>query len=183
VATQVVDAMRDVVAHGTGTGAQQPAGVDVFGKTGTTDDFSDAWFTGCLPSYGVCITAWMGYRDSFLPDGSTHSMRGVEGVGEVFGGTLPANLFSVTAQGFRDRAAPVAPTTSAPAPSTSRYVPPPPTRRPAPSSSTPPSTSPRRTTATSAPATTSSAPPPVTVTPTPTQPSGSASSSGGPGLP
>jgi penicillin-binding protein 1A len=99
VADQVVTAMRSVVAYGTATRAQQPDGVDVFGKTGTTDDNTDAWFSGCLPAYSVCITTWMGYV-------KPAPMTRVEGVGPVQGGTLPAEMFAATADSFRADVAP-----------------------------------------------------------------------------
>ena len=98
VADQVVTAMRSVVAYGTATRAQQPNGIDVFGKTGTTDANTDAWFSGCLPAYSVCITTWMGYV-------KPTPMTRVEGVGPVQGGTLPAKIFATTADNFRSRAA------------------------------------------------------------------------------
>ncbi|MGH3744551.1 MAG: transglycosylase domain-containing protein [Mycobacteriales bacterium] len=98
VADQVVTAMRSVVAYGTATRAQQPDGIDVFGKTGTTDDNTDAWFSGCLPAYSVCITTWMGY---LKPSPMTH----VEGVGPVQGGTLPAKIFATTTDSYRAGAA------------------------------------------------------------------------------
>ncbi|HEX7354564.1 MAG TPA: transglycosylase domain-containing protein [Mycobacteriales bacterium] len=99
VADQVVSAMRGVVAYGTATRARQPAGIDVFGKTGTTDDNTDAWFTGCVPAYSVCITTWMGYV-------TPTPMTRVEGVGPVQGGTLPAEIFAATTAGFRASPAP-----------------------------------------------------------------------------
>ena len=49
---------RAVTAHGTGAGAAQlnhPVG----GKTGTTSDFTDAWFLGFSPS--VTCGVWVGY--------------------------------------------------------------------------------------------------------------------------
>lgn len=51
---------EDVVAHGTGATASQlhhPLG----GKTGTTNDFTDAWFLGFSPSYTCGV--WVGYDD------------------------------------------------------------------------------------------------------------------------
>ncbi|MBV9097377.1 MAG: hypothetical protein JO079_04900, partial [Frankiaceae bacterium] len=91
IADQVAAAMREVVDHGTGTAAQVP-GQTVIGKTGTTDNFTNAWFTGCTPS--LCISVWMGYNNEFLR-GRAHEMKNVEGVrGGVFGGTLPAQIFA-----------------------------------------------------------------------------------------
>src|SRR5207244_9831662 len=52
--------LADVVNSGTGFKARQegftlPAG----GKTGTTDDFHDAWFAGFTPS--LAATVWLGF--------------------------------------------------------------------------------------------------------------------------
>jgi penicillin-binding protein 1A len=50
--------LRQVTAHGTGAAAAQlnhPLG----GKTGTTSDFTDAWFIGFSPS--VTCGVWVGY--------------------------------------------------------------------------------------------------------------------------
>ena len=44
VAYEVTRILEDNVTSGTGTGAQ--IGVPVAGKTGTTDDYVDAWFVG-----------------------------------------------------------------------------------------------------------------------------------------
>ena len=84
VADQVVSAMRSVVTYGTGTGARGGAPHDLFGKTGTTDNFFDAWFVGCDPT--LCLVTWMGYN---LP----HEMALNGG---VFGGTLPADVYRNT---------------------------------------------------------------------------------------
>ena len=81
IADQVVSAMRSVVTYGTGKGAQGGAPHDLFGKTGTTDNFFDAWFVGCDPT--LCLVTWMGYN---LPHEMTIG-------GGVFGGTLPADVY------------------------------------------------------------------------------------------
>jgi penicillin-binding protein 1A len=57
---QVVDMMRSVVDVGSGRsirrlGFTRPAA----GKTGTTDSFNDAWFTGFTPSLSVSV--WTGF--------------------------------------------------------------------------------------------------------------------------
>ncbi len=58
--------MRNVVTGGTGTGAQR-VGVPVAGKTGTTNDSFDAWFSGFTPN--IVTSAWVGYDDYVLPMG------------------------------------------------------------------------------------------------------------------
>jgi membrane peptidoglycan carboxypeptidase len=54
------------------------------GKTGTTDNNTNAWFTGFTPQ--LCTSVWIGNvdRDETVSAG---------GVGEVFGGTLPAEVW------------------------------------------------------------------------------------------
>ena len=84
VAEQVVESLKDVVAYGTGRGAAVP-GKQVFGKTGTTDGYTNAWFAGCVPE--LCVVTWMGHTKA------RKEMRNVRGVRAVFGGTLPAKIF------------------------------------------------------------------------------------------
>lgn len=51
--------MRDVVRFGTGARAMQLKRQDLAGKTGTTNDQVDAWFTGFNPS--LVAIAWIGF--------------------------------------------------------------------------------------------------------------------------
>ncbi len=84
VAAQLTYALQGVVQHGTGTAAALGAR-PVAGKTGTAEDFKDAWFCGYVPQLVTCV--WVGY-----PKGEI-SLYNVEGVGEVAGGTLPAAIW------------------------------------------------------------------------------------------
>ncbi|HEY3381533.1 MAG TPA: PBP1A family penicillin-binding protein [Vicinamibacterales bacterium] len=60
VAFQMVSMLQDVVARGTATGVRQAGiGFPVAGKTGTTDDFRDAWFVGF--STAVVAGVWVGF--------------------------------------------------------------------------------------------------------------------------
>jgi len=63
------DMMRDVVDRGTATVVRRyvPASVPVAGKTGTTNDNTDAWFIGVAP--GIVAGVWMGF-DRPTPMGS-----------------------------------------------------------------------------------------------------------------
>ena len=70
--------LRGVVAFGTGT-AVRPLGRPVGGKTGTTNDFSDAWFVGFTPE--IVTAVWLG-TDQQRP----------RAVGEV-GGVAAAPIF------------------------------------------------------------------------------------------
>jgi penicillin-binding protein 1A len=73
-----------VVNRGTGRAAAVPGRVAA-GKTGTTQDFRDAWFIGSVN--GVLIGVWLGNDDN-LPMKS------------VMGGGLPARLFHDIAMGI-----------------------------------------------------------------------------------
>jgi penicillin-binding protein 1A len=57
-AWQMLSLLREVVDAGTGTGARA-AGVPAAGKTGTTDDYHDAWFVGFVP--GLAVGVWVGF--------------------------------------------------------------------------------------------------------------------------
>jgi penicillin-binding protein 1A len=74
VIIDMVSMMKQVVQAGTGTRAQI-AGVDIAGKTGTTNGYKDAWFNGYSGNY--VGTIWFGNDD----DTPTNNMTG---------GTLPA---------------------------------------------------------------------------------------------
>jgi penicillin-binding protein 1A len=76
--------LEDVVRVGTGTRAAVP-GVDVAGKTGTTDNYGDAWFVGFTPELAVAV--WVGYPDRLRP------MTTEFGGEPVTGGTLPAQIW------------------------------------------------------------------------------------------
>src|SRR5262249_28053597 len=58
VAVTVTHVLEENMLHGTGVGAHLAGRVDA-GKTGTTDDYADAWFCGYAPSLEA--TVWMGY--------------------------------------------------------------------------------------------------------------------------
>ncbi|HSS09533.1 MAG TPA: transglycosylase domain-containing protein, partial [Acidimicrobiales bacterium] len=84
--TDVVNyCLQRVVLYGTGTGAQ--FGKPVAGKTGTTTDFTDAWFIGYTPK--ITAAVWMGYPKSATP---MMNLRGTSG--GVQGGSIPASIFS-----------------------------------------------------------------------------------------
>jgi penicillin-binding protein 1A len=84
VAAQLTHALQGVVQYGTGTAASLGAR-PVAGKTGTAEDFKDAWFCGYVPQLATCV--WVGY-----PKGEI-SLYNVEGVAAVAGGTLPATIW------------------------------------------------------------------------------------------
>lgn len=67
-----------------GTGRLADIGRPAAGKTGTTNDFADAWFVGFTPDLATAV--WVGYPQGRIP------LRGIHG-GDVFGGTLPALIW------------------------------------------------------------------------------------------
>jgi penicillin-binding protein 1A len=83
VADQVTYALEGVIQHGTGTAAY--FGRPAAGKTGTAESFQDAWFCGYVPQLATCV--WVGYPKAEIP------LYNVEGVGSVFGGSLPAEIW------------------------------------------------------------------------------------------
>ena len=99
VAEQVVEAMAGVTEPG-GTARAARQDFQVWGKTGTTNDSTNAWFVGCSrEGRDVCIAVWMGYDDERCAGGLTRSCGGMEdvnGVEQVYGGTLPAAIYDRT---------------------------------------------------------------------------------------
>jgi penicillin-binding protein 1A len=84
IAAELTDALQGVVQHGTGTAAglgSRP----VAGKTGTAENFQDAWFCGYVPQLAACV--WVGYPRGEIP------LMNVEGFAQVFGGSLPAEIW------------------------------------------------------------------------------------------
>ncbi|MBL7759325.1 MAG: transglycosylase domain-containing protein [Sediminibacterium sp.] len=66
-AYSVIRMMQGVMTNGTGAGIWQydpPGGMEIAGKTGTTNDNSDAWFIGYTPQY--LAGGWVGCDDRFI---------------------------------------------------------------------------------------------------------------------
>jgi penicillin-binding protein 1A len=83
VADHVTWALQHVITEGTGTAAA--IGRPAAGKTGTGEEFQDAWFCGYVPQLAACV--WVGYPQGEIP------MENVEGFAGVFGGSLPALIW------------------------------------------------------------------------------------------
>jgi penicillin-binding protein 1A len=85
VAAKVTDVLEQNHRNGTGSLAASYFYSPAAGKTGTTDDFTDAWYCGITPALSTVV--WMGY-----PRGKI-SMRNIHGYYEIAGGTLPALMW------------------------------------------------------------------------------------------
>lgn len=62
VAWQMSDMLRSVITSGTGRRAMELGRSDLAGKTGTTNDYRDAWFAGFNAE--LVATAWIGFDDN-----------------------------------------------------------------------------------------------------------------------
>jgi len=84
-AAQMEAMLRGVVTNGTGSAAYVP-GMFTAGKTGTTQDYRDAWFIGY--ARGDIIAVWVGNDDN-TP------------MNKVTGGTVPAVIFKQIAEALQ----------------------------------------------------------------------------------
>lgn len=65
----VTDCLKGVLTKPWGTGRVAAIGWPAAGKTGTTDDWRDAWFVGCTPQLVTAV--WMGCdKEKTLPSGT-----------------------------------------------------------------------------------------------------------------
>jgi penicillin-binding protein 1A len=83
VADNMNKILTGVVEAGTGTAAK--IGRPAAGKTGTSEEYQNAWFVGYTPTLSTAV--WVGHKEGNIP------LRGVRGVGAVAGGTWPARLW------------------------------------------------------------------------------------------
>jgi penicillin-binding protein 1A len=88
VAYEVTDVLKGVITSGTGTAASIGCAGQA-GKTGTTDDYTDAWFVGYTPRFSTAV--WVGNPNARTSMGSG-----------AFGGTYAAPVwhdYMLAAQG------------------------------------------------------------------------------------
>ncbi len=84
-AFRAIEIMQQVMIRGTGTRARledRPSA----GKTGTTDNTENAWFTGFTTNLAACV--WMGYPEENIEMGTLHDIR-------VQGGAQPAMIWNL----------------------------------------------------------------------------------------
>jgi penicillin-binding protein 1A len=82
VAYEVTKVLEQNIQAGTGTAAS--VGCPAAGKTGTTDNFNDAWFVGYTPHLSTSV--WVGYPNALVSMSATR-------IGAVAGGTWPARIW------------------------------------------------------------------------------------------
>ncbi len=82
VAYEVTRILQDNILHGTGTKANidRPAA----GKTGTAQEWYDAWFCGYTPHLSTAV--WMGHPEAQISMDNVHGIR-------VTGGSFPAEMW------------------------------------------------------------------------------------------
>jgi penicillin-binding protein 1A len=83
------EVLRGVVEDGTASmfhDLDEEIGHPSAGKTGTTDNFADAWYVGYTPR--LCTSVWVGYAEG------RRSLVGVHGLEEPNGETLPMDIWS-----------------------------------------------------------------------------------------
>jgi len=75
-------ALERVVTEGTGTAAS--IGRPMAGKTGTTENYGNAWFIGYVPQLATAV--WVGHPEGDVPMTDVHGLS-------VTGGSFPARIF------------------------------------------------------------------------------------------
>ena len=85
VAAETTRVLQGVLTSGTAKNANLGANVPQWGKTGTTENYGDAWFVGASGSMTVAV--WVGYPDRLKP--METEWRG----SPVSGGTYPASIW------------------------------------------------------------------------------------------
>ena len=97
---QVVDMMRGVVEQGSGSAVRHLGfNLPAAGKTGTTNGYKDAWFTGFTPT--LCTSVWVGFdRDIGLRDSRNVGITGGRGAVPIWTDFMKKALANEPAREF-----------------------------------------------------------------------------------
>lgn len=87
MAAAVINTMEKVVSQGTGGNAY--IGRPQIGKTGTHENYLDAWFVGAVPQYTTAV--WVGFPDAQLPMVNL-TVKGTF-IPRMFGSSAPAPIW------------------------------------------------------------------------------------------
>jgi penicillin-binding protein 1A len=90
VALETIDIMKGTLTYGTGRRYPLADGRPAFGKTGTQQDNTNAWFVGATPQLSTAV--WVGDPDAYTPMVGVPEFR-ARGVPRVQGGTFPAEIW------------------------------------------------------------------------------------------
>ncbi|QYJ17302.1 Biosynthetic peptidoglycan transglycosylase [Rubrobacter xylanophilus DSM 9941] len=93
-AAVVTDTLRAVVERGTASqfhDLDAEIGRPSAGKTGTTEEFADAWYVGYIPQLATSV--WVGYP------GERRPMVNIRGYSEINGENFPLDIWSLYMQG------------------------------------------------------------------------------------
>lgn len=99
---KLLDAMRGVIAHGTGAAIRSRYGLrgDLAGKTGTTQDNTDGWFILMQPQ--LVAGAWVGFNDGRITLRSDYWGQGAHSalpiVGDFFSRAMRSHLIDSNAR-------------------------------------------------------------------------------------
>lgn len=97
-AAAAVEVLRGVVERGTASqfhDLDSEIGRPSAGKTGTTENFADAWYVGFIPQLSTSV--WVGYPGERTP------MVNINGLAEINGENYPLDIWSLYMQGAAQR--------------------------------------------------------------------------------
>jgi penicillin-binding protein 1A len=129
VCRTMIRLLQGVVDGGTGSTVRQFYRYDAAGKTGTTNDYADAWFVGMTPE--LVAGVWLGFDDHRIKFTGAYGMGG-KAAAPIWG-RLMAKIYADPSLGFTKRTFPDRDSTIVPIPpeqarqviEEDRYAPPP----------------------------------------------------------
>ncbi len=99
ICQQMVSMMRGVVDGGTASTIRKYFRYDAAGKTGTTNDYADAWFVGFTPQ--LVAGVWLGFDDHRIKFTGTYGMGG-KAAAPIWG-RLMSKIYGDRTTGYAER--------------------------------------------------------------------------------